>query len=127
MKCAIYIRVSTKFEEQQSSLANQKLLFENYVLERGWTIYEIYTDIESGTNDRNRPAFKRMLNDAQEKKFDIIMAKELSRLARNSELAHKTKRIAEENNIHILTLDNAINTIKGDLELFGLRAWLYEQ
>lgn len=127
MKCAIYIRVSTKFEEQQTSLMNQKLLFEDYVNKRGWTIYKIYTDIESGTNDRNRPEFKKMLNDAKEKKFDIIMAKELSRLARNSELAHKTKRIAEENNIDIVTLDNAINTIDGDFELFGFRAWLYEQ
>ena len=61
------------------------------------------------------------------RKFDIIMAKELSRLARNSELAHKTEHIAEENNIDIVTLDNAINTIDGYFELFRFRAWLYEQ
>lgn len=127
MKCAIYIRVSTKFEEQKTSLANQKSLFESYVKERGWSVYKIYTDIESGTNDKKRPEFRRMLKDAQEKKFDIIMAKELSRLARNSELAHRTKRIAEENNIDIITLDSAINTLDNNLELFGLRAWLYEQ
>ena len=46
MKCAIYIRVSTDREEQKTSLANQRDLFERYVQDKGWDIYDLYVDIE---------------------------------------------------------------------------------
>lgn len=128
MKCAIYIRVSTDKEEQKTSLENQKDLFLNYVAEKKWDIFKIYQDIESGTKD-NREAFQQMISDAKDKKFDIILAKELSRLARNSKLSHDIKYLAEQNNIHIITLDNAINTLEnssiGNI-LFGIYASLYE-
>lgn len=126
MKCAIYIRVSTNKEDQKISLENQRSLFYDYVGQREWEIYDFYIDVESGTSGQ-RKNLKRMIRDAEERKFDIIMAKELSRLARNSELSHSIKRMADENNIEIITLDNAINTLNGNRQLFGLYAWLYEQ
>lgn len=69
-----------------------------------------------------------MIEDAQDKKFDIILAKELSRLARNDELSYKIKNLCEKNQgIHIITLDNAINTLTGNTNMFGLYTWMYEQ
>jgi site-specific DNA recombinase len=68
-----------------------------------------------------------MIQDAEEKKFDIILAKELSRLARNGELSYKIKNLFETQGIHIITLDNAINTLTGNTNMFGLYAWMYEQ
>jgi site-specific DNA recombinase len=56
---------------------------------------------------------QQMIEDAQVKKFDIILAKELSRLARNGELSYKIKNLCENQGIHIITLDNAINTLTG--------------
>lgn len=49
MRCAIYIRVSTNREEQKTSLTNQRDLFEEYIQEKGWDIYDFYVDVESGT------------------------------------------------------------------------------
>lgn len=63
----------------------------------------------------------------EQKKFDIILAKELSRLARNGELSYRIKNLAENNKIDIITLDNAINTLECNRSMFGLYAWLYEQ
>ncbi|MCT4598367.1 MAG: recombinase family protein [Vallitalea sp.] len=60
-------------------------------------------------------------------KFDILLAKELSRLARNQGLAMKLKQLLENNRIHLITFDNAINTLKGETQMFGLYAWMYEQ
>lgn len=57
----------------------------------------------------------------------MIMAKELSRLARNGRLSYEIRDMVIQNNIHIITLDNAINTIEGNVDNFGLFAWLYEQ
>lgn len=68
-----------------------------------------------------------MIQDSEEKKFDVILAKELSRLARNGELSYKIKNLCENQGIHIITLDKAINTLIENTKIFGLYAWLYEQ
>lgn len=127
MRAAVYIRVSTNKVEQRQSLQNQKELFMNILVERGWDLYDIYTDIESGTKSMKHPALKQMIEDAEMKKFDIILAKELSRLARNGQLSYEIKNLAENRGIHILTLDNAIDTLSGNTQMFGLYAWIYEQ
>lgn len=126
MKCAIYIRVSTQKIEQQASLKNQRELFINFIQERNWELYDFYVDIESGTTS-NRENLNRLIKDMEQRKFSIILAKELSRLARNGELSYRIKNLAENNKIDIITLDNAINTLEGNRSLFGLYAWLYEQ
>ncbi|WP_272941170.1 recombinase family protein [Bacillus coahuilensis] len=76
---------------------------------------------------QRRKNLQRMIEDAHAKKFDIILAKELSRLARNGELSYKIKNLCENQGIHIITLDNAINTLTGNTNMFGLYAWMYEQ
>lgn len=126
MKCAIYIRVSTDKDEQKSSLKNQRELFINFIQEHNWELYDFYVDIESGTTS-NRENLNRLIKDMEQRKFSIILAKELSRLARNGELSYRIKNLAENNKIDIVTLDNAINTLEGNRSMFGLYAWLYEQ
>ena len=119
MKCAIYIRVSTQKIEQQASLKNQRELFINFIQERNWELYDFYVDIESGTTS-NRENLNRLIKDMEQRKFSIILAKELSRLARNGELSYRIKNLAENNKIDIVTLDNAINTLEGNRSMFGL-------
>ncbi|WP_206154970.1 recombinase family protein [Clostridium muellerianum] len=126
MKCAVYIRVSTNREEQKTSLTNQKQLFEKCIQDNGWDLYDFYEDVESGTKSK-RKNLQRLIEDAKSKKFDVILAKELSRLARSGQLSYQIRDIAENNNIHIITLDNAINTMEGNANMFGMYAWLYEQ
>lgn len=127
MKAAMYLRVSTNKDEQKSSLDNQREMFLNLLAEKGWDYHNIYMDIESGTKTKNRPEFNRLICDAKEKKFDIVVSKELSRLARNAQIAYEIKNLVDMNGIHLLTLDGAINTLKGDTGKFGLYAWLYEE
>lgn len=126
MKCAIYIRVSKECAEQKSSLQNQKDLFINYVAEKDWDIYDFYVDIKSASKPLERKNLERMINDGKEKKYDIILSKELSRLARNGKRSYEIRDIALQSNIDIITLDGAINTLTGDVSKFGLYVWLYE-
>ena len=126
MRAAIVRRVSTTKEVQENSLKNQKDYFEEYVKARGWDIVEIYTEQESGTK-ADRKEMKRLIADAKAKKFDVILAKELSRLARNQKLALEIKEIIEKHGIHLITMDGAIDTTTGNTHMFGLFAWLYEQ
>ncbi|WP_268624913.1 recombinase family protein [Paenibacillus alvei] len=126
MRCAIYVRVSTNKEEQKTSLENQRALFLQYVSEKGWSIYDFYVEIQSGTKSK-RPELQRLIADAKAKKFDMVMAKELSRLARNGRLSHEIRDTVLQKNIHIITLDNAINSLEGNTDNFGLYAWIYER
>lgn len=126
MRCAVYVRVSTDKDEQKDSLKYQQKLFYNFIGDKGWDIYNFYIDVESGTTAK-REKLQQLIQDAQDKKFDMILAKELSRLARNGELSYKIKNLCENQGIHIITLDNAINTLTGNTHMFGLYAWMYEQ
>jgi len=127
MKCAVYIRVSTDKEEQRTSLENQQQFFYNVMTEKGWELYQFYVDVESGTSSKKRKSLLQLIEDAKHRKFDVILSKELSRLARNGKLSYEIKEIAENNRIHIITFDNAINSVDNNSNMFGLYAWIYEQ
>lgn len=125
-KVAILVRVSTPKEEQKSSLENQRKLFMQMCSENGWEIYDFYEEIESGTHT-NRKGLNQLINDAKKHKFELILAKELSRLARNVPLAYQLKELLNKYKIHLKTLDGAIDTLNDDQDKFGLYAWIYEQ
>ncbi|MCA1022127.1 recombinase family protein [Halobacillus litoralis] len=126
MRCAVYIRVSTDKIEQKQSLENQRDLFIKYVSEKGWDLEKIYVDVESGTTDK-REELQNLIADVKQNKYDVMLAKELSRFARNGGLSYELKDIAERHRVHIITLDNAVNTLEGNSSMFGLYAWMYEQ
>ncbi|MGE8080084.1 recombinase family protein [Peribacillus loiseleuriae] len=86
----------------------------------------MYEEIESGTKN-NRKGLNQLIQDAKDQKFDVILAKELSRLARNVPFAYKLKEILTKCRIHLKTLDGTVNTLNNDQDKFGLYAWLYEQ
>jgi site-specific DNA recombinase len=125
MRCAVYARVSTELDSQRTSIENQIDIFRNYAVQHNWEIVEIYTDKKSGTKG-NRPGLKALIEDGKDGKFDVILAKELSRLARNGKLSYELRDICQFNNIHIVCLDNSINSVEGNVQNFGLFAWLYE-
>ena len=94
-KVAIYCRLSEEDRNKQcdtddsNSIQNQKSMLLQYALEQGWEIFNIYSDDDYTGSDRNRPEFKRLLEDAQARKFDIILCKTQSRFTRELELVEK--------------------------------------
>lgn len=85
MRAVAYCRVSTNKEEQLYSLESQQNFFNEYSCRNGYNLMEIYADEgKSGTKIRNRTALLKMLSDAQKKYFDIVLIKDVSRLARNT-------------------------------------------
>lgn len=58
-------------------------MLETYAIETGFTNYEFYVDDGySGTNFE-RPDFLRLINDIENKKVNVIITKDLSRLGRD--------------------------------------------
>lgn len=79
-RVAVYARVSTKSEEQVSSIENQtKYYTEKIEKTPNWNMHEIYADEgKSGTSMKKRQEFKRMLADAAAKKMDLILCASVS-------------------------------------------------
>lgn len=109
MKVTGYIRVSTDKEGQKESPKNQKHLIIDFITENQYDLYDFYTDVQTGTTD-NREGLKKLIHDAENKEFDMIVAKELSRLGRNVELLYQLKRIAETKGVRLITLDGKVDT-----------------
>ena len=87
IKVAAYLRLSKEEfsnEKESNSITNQKLIIDNYLKEhKEYVLVDYYIDDGySGTNF-NRPEFQRMLEDIKNKKLDVIITKDLSRLGRN--------------------------------------------
>lgn len=85
-RTAVYLRLSVEDngKKDADSLDNQRELLLSYVADRPYLeLIEIYEDNGWTGTDFDRPAFQRMLEDAQKGKINCIVVKDLSRLGRN--------------------------------------------
>lgn len=95
MRAALYCRLSeedkTKRSRQEDSVSiqNQKAMLTQYAQTQGWEIVQIYSDEDYAGADRNRPAFRQLLEDAENRRFDIVLCKTQSRFTRELELVEK--------------------------------------
>ena len=82
MKAAIYSRKS-KFTGKGESIENQVQFCIDYAHKLGIYDYEIYEDEGFSGSNINRPKFKKLLNDAKNKKFNYLICYRLDRISRN--------------------------------------------
>ena len=90
-RAAIYVRLSKedldklKEGDDSASIANQIMLLTDYAMQHGFQVVDIYKDDDySGLFD-DRPDFERLIANAKEGQFDIVIAKTQSRFTRNME------------------------------------------
>lgn len=86
LRVAAYCRVSTDSEEQLSSYENQLSYYtEKIMKEPGWTMAGVFADEGiTGTSTCKRKEFLRMIRQYRQGKIDMILAKSVSRFARNT-------------------------------------------
>lgn len=71
--------------EQLDSLESQQAFFLEYAKRNHYNLTSIYADEEkSGTKTKNRTQLLRMPSDAQCHSFEVVLIKDVSRLARNT-------------------------------------------
>lgn len=82
---AIYIRVSTEDQVKHGiSLQAQEEALENYAKALGYEILQIYKDEgKSGKDIKGRPELRKLLEDAEKRKFQAIFIYKLDRLSRS--------------------------------------------
>lgn len=94
MRAAVYCRLSEEDRNkpagcESGSMINQRAMLMQYASERGWEVYGVYSDDDYAGADRSRPAFRRLIADAEAKKFDVVLCKTQSRFTREMELVER--------------------------------------
>lgn len=92
-RVAGYVRVSSEMQLEGHSLAAQRRAIEEACAAEGHTLVEVYADegVSAHTDViARRPAFARLLADAERGRFDVVMVHELSRWARNGGVCRET-------------------------------------
>lgn len=85
-KVAIYARVSTTEQAEEGySIDEQLRVLIDFCNREGYEVYDEYVDRGiSGKNISSRPAVQRLIEDAEAKKFDVVLVWKMNRLARKS-------------------------------------------
>ena len=124
-KLAAYIRISKK-EKEVNSIANQKDLIDYYIKDKvDMKIYNYYVDNGySGTNF-DRPELKRMLKDISNKKVDIVIVKDLSRLGRNYiEVGELLDSILPLYDVKLISINDNIDGLNDEEDSYLLKGLL---
>ncbi len=108
--CALYCRLSKDDDllGENNSITNQKEILKQYAKENNLNIYDIYIDDGySGTNFE-RPDFKRMIQDIKDKKVNMVIVKDTSRLGRDYiGFGEYVEKIFPEHQVRLISiLDN---------------------
>ena len=119
LRVVAYCRVSTDSLDQQGSLESQKRYFTEYISRNpDWELAEVYVDEGiTGTSTRKRRAFNQMMADAENRAFDLILTKEISRFARNTLDSIFYTRKLKDLGIGVVFVGDNINTLEPDAEL----------
>ena len=111
--------MSTDKDDQANSFETQKSYFREYIQRNhDWELYEIYADEGiTGTSTKKRKEFNRMMNDAYEGKFRMIVTKEVSRFSRNILDTISYTRELRAMGIGVIFATDRINTLEPESEM----------
>ena len=120
----LYLRLSKDDERagESVSIENQRLLLTNYVQEKGWEIKEIYIDDGWSGTTMQRPSFQRMMRDAEDRRINLIIVKDLSRLGRNYiEVGRLTEETLPRLGCRFVALNDSVDSMLGDNDMMVYR------
>ena len=119
LRVTYYARVSSDSDEQLNSLSNQIAYYEDLIRKNmPWTFIPGYIDEGlSGISTKKRENFNRMVDDAAEDKFDLVITKEISRFARNTLDSIQYTRELLNHGVGVFFQNDNINTLDEDSEL----------
>ena len=81
LRAAIYARFSTE-NQRQESIDDQVEVCRRYAANQGWQVGDVYDDPATSGASRFRPGFARLLADAENRRFDILICEAIDRLGR---------------------------------------------
>lgn len=103
---AIYARVSTDKQKVDMQLSDLR----EYVERAGWTIHQEFIDQGYTGKNISRPAFKEMIDQARQRRFEVLLVWKLDRLGRSLKDLINTLDELGSLGIDFISYDNKIDT-----------------
>lgn len=93
MRAAIYCRVSSAGQEDNSSLGTQEERCRKFAAERGWSVVQVYKEIHAGAELFERPRLTELREAMRQRQFEVLLVHALDRLSRKQ--THKGLILSE--------------------------------
>jgi putative DNA-invertase from lambdoid prophage Rac len=100
MIVAIYVRVSTRKQDETNQLPRLREIAKN----RGFEVFNEYSD-EASAKDANRPGWKELMEDASNHRFDAILVTKLDRVMRSLVQLNITMSNLQSYNVKLICAD----------------------
>ena len=116
-KVGIYLRLSREDEKlgESESISNQRNLLLNYIKDNNLLLIDEYIDDGVSGTTFNRVGFKRMIKDCLNKKINMIITKDTSRLGRDHiEFGYYVEKYFPEHNIRYVAVNDGIDTFSNN-------------
>ncbi len=127
-KVALYARVSTEEQASNFSLPAQLELLRKHAADNGLTVFNEYVDAGYSGTVLERPAFQKMMQDAKNFEFNLILVYRLDRFFRNNRALLTVTDELERFGVGIKSITEPFDTSnhlgKFILSLFGSLAQL---
>ena len=119
-RAAAYVRESTEEQGQGFSPDAQRQAVVKFAAENDLTIVGEYCDFHSGWRKADgRPEFQRLMADAAERRFDVVLVFHTSRFARNQVEARRYKALLRERlGIRVVSVTQPMGDDPSDPSLF---------
>lgn len=112
-KTAFYIRLSKEddHDKESESVTNQRSLLTEFAKEQRLDVFDTYIDDGfSGTNF-DRPSFQRLITDIKEKKVNMVVTKDMSRLGRDYiQTGYYLEKFFPMNGVRYISLLDGVDT-----------------
>ena len=133
LKAVYYERVSTANESQESSLENQRKLCEKYLMQHPEVVLvepiDSYCETVSGKSDV-RKCFTAMLTRIAKGDVDLLLVKDLKRLARSTEISAQLRSLCKRYDFKLVLLETGAiydPNEEGNRMLYGFESLLNEE
>ncbi|MDQ0246495.1 site-specific DNA recombinase [Bacillus fengqiuensis] len=111
MKAAIYVRVSTDEQAKEGySIASQQEKAIKFIESQDWDLVDIYVDDGYSAKDLNRPAIKKIMQEAKTEKFDVVVFYKLDRLVRSVASLHTLLQLFDDTGVKIKSVTEVFDT-----------------
>ena len=113
-KVALYIRLSREDgdKEESESIITQKAMLTRYIADKlDMALYDLYIDDGYTGTNFERPDFKRMLQDIENGKINMVITKDLSRLGRDHVMTgYYVETFFPQNDVRYIAVNDDIDT-----------------
>ena len=112
MKALGYACLNTLSQKPKNlTLDDQENVIQQYVRDKNWDLVDIFLETTSSNNATNQPILEKIINEASERKYDILLVARLDRLTRNVRVLNThISEVCMKNGIHLLSIDEELDT-----------------